>query len=179
MYRDDGLGVGDDVSLVYSSFDTSHSYYHHRNESGIYDDVSLGVYLGDERGGYRSQDTSHYSSCNSGFYRCGDQSGDTGRGVYWYQDTSHSSSHNLGASVDGYGRGGYRSQIINFTSHKTCCDDRRGIFRSQETRKGGYRSQTSHSPYHNPDGRGRCFGGYVASSCVLTRYLSCHNRGGK
>ena len=74
----------------------------------------------DVRGGFRYQDTSHYFYINQGVYHF-----DVGgRGVTRYQDTSHSSSHNIGATVDVYGRGGYRYQTRKYSFHKLGGRDR-------------------------------------------------------
>ena len=95
-----------DGSLGYWSQDTSHSPYHHCNNNDISNDESLGVSVGDIKRGFRSQETSHYSSRNCVVYRHGDQSCDDGRGGYMYQYTIHYSSLNSGARVDFYRRGG-------------------------------------------------------------------------
>ena len=127
----------------------------------------------------------------------GDISRDNKRQVFGSQEIINYYFQNLGESVDGDGRGGYMSQTRHSTSHNPCgsgilfflsvayhtvhksvhgddrgdhsCDDRRGGFRSQETRqpsfhnnvesfdadgRGEYKSQASHSTSHNPGGIG-------------------------
>ena len=85
--------------------------------NGIYDDVIIGVSTGDGGRVFSSQETIHFSSCNSGFYCRGYQSGEGERGGYWYQDSIHCYSHNLVSSVYGDVRGVYRYQNIISPSH--------------------------------------------------------------
>ena len=110
----------------------------------------LKVFVGDGRGGFRSQDTSQSSPHNCGFYFCGDQSGDGGRCVFRYQKTMHYYFFNCGENVDGDERGGYMSHTRYYPSHnidgngrflgcsisycpvdKSVHGDERGINRSQ------------------------------------------------
>ena len=79
-------------SLGYWYQYTGHYSSNHPNDDGISGDVNLGVSAGDGRRGFRSQDTSHSSSCNREFYLRGDKNGDGVRGGYISQDTSHYSS---------------------------------------------------------------------------------------
>ena len=55
------------------------------NKNGISDDESLGVSMGDGRGGFRSKETIQCSYLICGVYCSGDISGDYGKGEYKYQ----------------------------------------------------------------------------------------------
>ena len=111
------LSVICDENLGYWSQETSHLFSHHHNDDGISDYYSLETSVGDGRCGLRSQETSQYSPRNFEFYCCGDQSGDGGRSGLRSQNTIHSYFINCGASVDGYGRGGYMSYTSHSPSH--------------------------------------------------------------
>ena len=129
------MGVGD-VSLGYQYRDTRHSSSHHCNvdqghhgrdcvswlssgldEDFISDDISLGVYTDDGRGGLRYQETNQSSSRNSIVYRICYRSGDDGICGFLSQDTRNSSFLNCLASVDGDGRVGYRSHTSHSNYH--------------------------------------------------------------
>ena len=60
-----------DGSLGYCSLETSHFSHCHFNDDGISDDEILGVSVGDIICRFRSQDTRHSSSRNSGVYHSG------------------------------------------------------------------------------------------------------------
>ena len=81
--------MSSDRSLRNWYLENNHYPSHQCNGNVITDDESLGLSTGDGRGGYRSQDTIHYSSHNIGFYHIGDQSGDYGIGGYRFQETIH------------------------------------------------------------------------------------------
>ena len=106
-----------DVSLGYWSRETSHSLSHHHNNDDISDDESLEVSDGDGICGHKYFDTIHSYSLNRGFYHISDN----GRGGYRSQDTSHYYSRNCGARVDVEGRGRYRYHISHYSSHKPGC----------------------------------------------------------
>ena len=67
------------------SRETSHSSFHHRNNDGIYENKIIEVSTGDRRRGHRSIETSQSYSCNRGVYHINDN----GRGGYSSQETSH------------------------------------------------------------------------------------------
>ena len=82
-------------------------------------------------------------------YERGDHIGDDTRGGFRSQETSHSSLHNCTKSVDGDGRGGYRSQTIHSLPH-----DPGGVsiflcLYVHGNDRGVHRSQTIHLPSHN------------------------------
>ena len=107
---------------------TRHYSLHRRNND---DEISEeeGLELSSVRGshGYRSLETRHYYSSNSGGRGCRSSltkkasSKNCGwyvdRGGYRSQDTSHYYSHNWGTRVDVQGRGGYRYHTIPYYSH--------------------------------------------------------------